>query len=113
MKFGVSEGMVIAAGPGDKEIFILSSPDSGAKPGQQARALNRRSHSDRPIRDFVFGAARAAHPAECRTGPLPHAASLYQRRVRRSHSRPPDSRLLSGGIPSGGSRSASSPAPRK
>jgi methionyl-tRNA synthetase len=34
MKFGVSEGMVIAAGPGDKEIFILS-PDTGAKPGQR------------------------------------------------------------------------------
>jgi methionyl-tRNA synthetase len=34
MKFGVSEGMVIAAGPGEKEIFILS-PDSGAKPGQR------------------------------------------------------------------------------
>lgn len=34
MKFGMSEGMVIAAGPGDKEIFVLS-PDSGAKPGQR------------------------------------------------------------------------------
>jgi methionyl-tRNA synthetase len=34
MKFGVSEGMVIAAGPGEKEIFLLS-PDSGAKPGQR------------------------------------------------------------------------------
>jgi methionyl-tRNA synthetase len=34
MKLGTSEGMVIAAGPGDKEIFLLS-PDSGAKPGQR------------------------------------------------------------------------------
>ncbi|HSU39533.1 MAG TPA: methionine--tRNA ligase [Polyangiaceae bacterium] len=34
MKFGVSEGMVIAAGPGDKDIFVLS-PDAGAKPGQR------------------------------------------------------------------------------
>jgi len=34
MKFGLSEGMVIAAGPGDKEIFVLS-PDDGAKPGQR------------------------------------------------------------------------------
>ncbi len=34
MKFGVSEGMVIAAGPGQKEVFLLS-PDSGAKPGQR------------------------------------------------------------------------------
>jgi methionyl-tRNA synthetase len=34
MKFGMSEGMVIAAGPGDNEIFVLS-PDAGAKPGQR------------------------------------------------------------------------------
>ena len=34
MKFGMSEGMVIAAGPGDKEIFVLS-PDDGAKVGQR------------------------------------------------------------------------------
>jgi methionyl-tRNA synthetase len=34
MRFGVSEGMVVASGPGDKEVFVLS-PDSGAKPGQR------------------------------------------------------------------------------
>ena len=37
MKFGLSEGMVTAAGgggPDGKEIFLLS-PDSGAKPGQR------------------------------------------------------------------------------
>jgi methionyl-tRNA synthetase len=34
MKFGTSEGMVIAAGPGATEVFVLS-PDSGAKPGQR------------------------------------------------------------------------------
>jgi methionyl-tRNA synthetase len=34
MKFGVSEGMVIAAGPGEKDVFLLA-PDSGAKPGQR------------------------------------------------------------------------------
>ncbi|MEM9282813.1 MAG: methionine--tRNA ligase [Verrucomicrobiota bacterium] len=34
MKFGVSEGMIIAAGPGGKDIFLLS-PDEGAKPGQR------------------------------------------------------------------------------
>jgi methionyl-tRNA synthetase len=34
MKFGVSEGMVVAAGPGGKDVFLLS-PDSGAKPGQR------------------------------------------------------------------------------
>ncbi len=34
MKFGMSEGMVLAAGPGGKEIHILS-PDSGAKPGDR------------------------------------------------------------------------------
>ena len=32
MKFGVSEGMVLAAGPGEEDIFLLS-PDSGATPG--------------------------------------------------------------------------------
>jgi len=34
MKFGVSEGMVLAAGPGDKEIYLLE-PHTGAKPGQR------------------------------------------------------------------------------
>ncbi|MCL5041638.1 MAG: methionine--tRNA ligase [Gammaproteobacteria bacterium] len=34
MKFGVSEGMVLAAGPGGKEIHLLS-PDQGARPGQR------------------------------------------------------------------------------
>jgi methionyl-tRNA synthetase len=34
MKFGVSEGMVIAAGKGEKEIFLLS-PDAGSKPGER------------------------------------------------------------------------------
>ena len=36
MRFGVSEGMVLAAGPGDKNIFLLS-PDSGARPGMIVR----------------------------------------------------------------------------
>jgi len=34
MRFGISEGMVVAAGPGEKDIFVLS-PDSGAVPGQR------------------------------------------------------------------------------
>ncbi|MCB1231763.1 MAG: methionine--tRNA ligase [Verrucomicrobiae bacterium] len=34
MKFGVSEGMVIASGPGGEDIYLLS-PDGGAKPGQR------------------------------------------------------------------------------
>jgi methionyl-tRNA synthetase len=34
MKFGTSEAMVLAAGPGEKDVFLLS-PDSGAKPGQR------------------------------------------------------------------------------
>lgn len=34
MKFGMSEGMVLAAGPGDKEIYLLE-PHTGAKPGQR------------------------------------------------------------------------------
>ena len=34
MKFGVSEGMVLAAGAGGKEIFLLN-PDTGSKPGHR------------------------------------------------------------------------------
>jgi methionyl-tRNA synthetase len=36
MRFGVSEGMVLAAGPGGEEIFLLS-PDDGAKPGMRVK----------------------------------------------------------------------------
>jgi methionyl-tRNA synthetase len=36
MKFGISEGMVLAAGPGGSEIYLLS-PDNGAKPGQRIK----------------------------------------------------------------------------
>ena len=36
MKFGLSEGMVLAAGGGGKELFILS-PDPGAKPGDKVK----------------------------------------------------------------------------
>ena len=36
MKFGMSEGMVLAAGPGGKELWILS-PDSGAQPGMRVK----------------------------------------------------------------------------
>jgi methionyl-tRNA synthetase len=36
MRFGLSEGMVLAAGPGGSELFILS-PDSGATPGTRVK----------------------------------------------------------------------------
>jgi len=36
MRFGVSEGMVLAAGPGGKDLFILN-PDSGAQPGMKVK----------------------------------------------------------------------------
>jgi methionyl-tRNA synthetase len=36
MRFGVSEGMVLAAGPGGKDLFILH-PDSGAQPGMRVK----------------------------------------------------------------------------
>jgi len=36
MRFGVSEGMVLAAGPGGSEIFLLS-PDDGARPGMRVK----------------------------------------------------------------------------
>ena len=34
MKFGMSEGMVLAAGPGGADIFLLQ-PDAGAQPGMR------------------------------------------------------------------------------
>ncbi len=34
MRFGVSEGMILASGSGGKEVFLLS-PDEGAQPGQR------------------------------------------------------------------------------
>ena len=36
MRFGVSEGMVLAAGPGGEDIFLLS-PDEGAQPGMRVK----------------------------------------------------------------------------
>ena len=36
MKFGVSEGMILAAGPGGSDIYLLE-PDRGAKVGQRIR----------------------------------------------------------------------------
>ena len=36
MHFGLSEGMVLAAGPGGQDIFLLS-PDNGAKPGMRVK----------------------------------------------------------------------------
>lgn len=34
MKFGISEGMVVASGPGGEEVYVLT-PDEGAVPGQR------------------------------------------------------------------------------
>ncbi len=36
MRFGLSEGMVLAAGPGGKDLFILN-PDTGAQPGMRVK----------------------------------------------------------------------------
>jgi len=36
MRFGMSEGMVLAAGPGGSDLFVLS-PDDGAKPGMRVK----------------------------------------------------------------------------
>ncbi len=36
MRFGVSEGMVLAAGPGGKDLWVLS-PDAGAQPGMRVK----------------------------------------------------------------------------
>jgi methionyl-tRNA synthetase len=36
MRFGTSEGMMLAAGPGGADIFVLS-PDAGASPGMRVK----------------------------------------------------------------------------
>jgi len=36
MRFGLSEGMVLAAGSGGKDLFILT-PDEGAQPGMRVK----------------------------------------------------------------------------
>ena len=36
MRFGVSEGMVLAAGPGGDQLWILQ-PDTGAQPGMRVK----------------------------------------------------------------------------
>lgn len=36
MRFGMSEGMVLAAGPGGSDLFVLH-PDQGAEPGMRAK----------------------------------------------------------------------------
>ena len=36
MRFGVSEGMVLAAGPGGDELYLLE-PHPGARPGMQVK----------------------------------------------------------------------------
>ena len=36
MKFGISEGMILAASDSEGGIFVLS-PDSGAQPGQKIK----------------------------------------------------------------------------
>jgi methionyl-tRNA synthetase len=37
MKFGISEGMVLAAGDGDGDGPYLLSPDEGARPGMKIK----------------------------------------------------------------------------
>ena len=36
MRFGISEGMVLAAGPGGDDIYLLE-PHTGAKPGMKVK----------------------------------------------------------------------------
>ena len=36
MSFGLSEGMILAAGPGGEDVFMVS-PDNGAKPGMRVK----------------------------------------------------------------------------
>lgn len=36
MRFGLSEGIVLAAGPGGKDLFVLN-PDNGAQQGMRVK----------------------------------------------------------------------------
>jgi len=36
MSFGLSEGMILAAGPGGEDVFMIS-PDNGAEPGMRVK----------------------------------------------------------------------------
>jgi methionyl-tRNA synthetase len=36
MSFGLSEGMILAAGPGGEDVFMVS-PDNGAQPGMRVK----------------------------------------------------------------------------
>lgn len=36
MRFGISEGMVLAAGPGGEDLYVLN-PDEGAQPGMRVK----------------------------------------------------------------------------
>ena len=36
MKFGLSEGMILAAGPGGENVFMIT-PDQGAEPGMRVK----------------------------------------------------------------------------
>jgi methionyl-tRNA synthetase len=36
MKFGLSEGMILAAGPGGSEVFMVSA-DDGVQPGMRVK----------------------------------------------------------------------------
>lgn len=36
MRFGLSEGMVLAAGPGGEDLYILE-PNQGAQPGMRVK----------------------------------------------------------------------------
>jgi methionyl-tRNA synthetase len=36
MIFGLSEGMILAAGPGGNEVYMVS-PDNGAEPGMRVK----------------------------------------------------------------------------
>jgi len=56
MKFGVSEGMVVAAGPGEKDVFLLS-PERG----RQARTTRALVVSPCACRRFVTGDSARTH----------------------------------------------------
>src|SRR5690606_30141310 len=84
MKFGVSEGMVLAAGPGGEDIYLLS-PDSGAKPGQRVK---RQSRPSTPLAARCAGSPTSAASANRRAPSSPAGASA-----------PSSPRMLANGFP--------------
>ena len=86
MRFGTSEGMMLAAGPGGKDIFVLS-PDSGRHP---ACASNDMSNAAAP--DLAARIDALLPQTQCTrcgySGASPYAAAVAGARRKSTNARP-------------------------